>query len=646
MRNYIKAILIFSFFTLAAHAAAADNNDSEDRWAQVISLEKIIVSAEKLREPISMSASSISVVDEKALDKKKADFAKDVLFNYNDVSVTEAGAFGGQTHVRIRGALPAHTFLMIDGVKVYDPASVDGAFDFANLPVDNIQQIEITRGPQATLYGSDAIGGLISIESRKPYKPYFEAGIESGSYYTLTEYVNIGGYEKGLHYSFAFSQFDTNGISNADSKTVPNIQETDPYTRRSFAARVDYELPYDMTVGATFRSINARFKYDNPAMVPPFALQDNDQLIGKSDLTLYSIYLEHKPLSCYDYSIRYSSMDNFRRDFDYPAGMSDWYNGLANRFDFQNNFHIFNFDIISLGYEYLYEQSDSYYADFASGISDQPKVFDRNSAFYLQNKAYYGDLMGTTQSMRVSHHSQFGTNITYKIDGFYMAPTDTRLRGAWATSYKAPSLYQLDAPANPTWLFLGGNPNLRPETARSYEIGVDQYLFNKRVRLGVTYFQMRFYDLIVYNTDPLTWQSTYLNSAKAKSLGMEYEAEANFFEERLLISAGVTKLDSQDYMTDRPILRDPYDQFHLAIDVKPVEKLNIHTDITHQGVMFTLGTDKMKGYTIVDITAEYALTKNFTIYAKLNNAFDKHYQEVRGYGMPGINAYGGAKAKF
>jgi vitamin B12 transporter len=657
MKKVIAAVL---FLIIATSAFAEEKKDvlkeildiairpAEAVIGKVVDLESIVVSPDKIRESSLMTASSVSVIDDTAIVSSQKKFVKDIITKYTSVSVTQSGAFGAPAMIRIRGANPNQTLLIVDNMKVYDPASVDGAFNFAQLPLDNIQQIEITRGPQGALYGSDAIGGIINIESKKPYKPFFETGIEAGSLRTLDEYVNFGGYEKGLHYSFAYSQLNTRGISTADSVTNPSIHEVDPYLRKSFAGRLDYEINNDLTIGATLRNIYARFRYDDSDPIT-WALRDNDQLIGKSNLFLYSLYVEHRPIEQYDYSVRYSYMNNLRRDFDYPNGLSDWYNGRAVRFDYQNNFHIFDYDILTIGYDYLQELSDSYYVDFANGISDQPKVFARNSGLYLQNKIHFKDIIGSTQSMRVDNHSQFGTHNTYKIDAFYLAPTGTRLRGVYSTGFKAPSLYQLNAPPNPTWGFLGGNTNLKAEDAKSYELGIDQYLFDGVLKLSATYFQLRFSNLIKYYTypsGPLIFQSTYLNVSKAKSAGMEYGADVNLFEEKLRVSANLTSNDTMDYSIDRELAKVPQNQFNINIDVKPISKLVLGIDINHTGRYFDVGADKIKQFTLVGLRAEYSISKNLSIFSRIENLFNKHYQEVRGYGEPGINAYGGIRAKF
>ncbi|MCX5714971.1 MAG: TonB-dependent receptor plug domain-containing protein [Candidatus Omnitrophica bacterium] len=222
-----KVIAVVLFLFIATSAYAEEKKDvfkeiidtatrpAEAIIGKAVELEKIVVSPDKIRESSLMTASSVSVIDDTIIESSQKKFAKDIITEYAGVSVTQSGAFGAPAMIRMRGANPNQTLLIMDGMKVYDPASPDGAFNFAQLPLDNIQQIEITRGPQGALYGSDAIGGIINVESKKPSKPFFETGIEAGSLRTLDEYVNFGGYEKGLHYSFAYSQLNTRGISSA-----------------------------------------------------------------------------------------------------------------------------------------------------------------------------------------------------------------------------------------------------------------------------------------------------------------------------------------------------------------------------------------------------------------------------------------------
>ena len=611
----------------------------------IVDLETIILSSDRIKEPAIMSASSIAVVSDEDIERQHITFMKNILAQQAGISEIESGPFGGQATIRMRGANPNNTLLMIDNVKIYDPTTPDGAFNFANLSLDNVEQIEVVKGPQSTLYGSDAIGGMINVVSKKPNEPFFIAGFEAGSFHTFNEFVNLGGYEKGLHYSFGFSQLNTKGISSTDSQTVPNISERDPYRRSSLAARADYDVTDNLTVGGTVRYMYAKNDYDDTDPVT-YAMRDNDELIGKSSFLLYSVYVDHKPVEFYDYSVRYGCMNNFRENFDFTDIENDWFEGTVNRLDFQNNLNILEYDTFTIGYEHIEEISDSYSYTRTGGENDQSKVFSRNDALYLQNKIHYKDILGSTLGMRVDHHSQFGTHATYKIDGFYLAPSGTRLRGVFATGFKAPSLFQLHAPANLNWSFLGGNPDLKPEKSVSYEMGIDQYMFSGVLKLSATYFQTRFYDLVKYSRNPTTYLGTYENAAKAKSLGMEFGAEINLFDGKFVISANYGALETKDYSTDREMARVPKDEFNINVNIKPTSRININANIRHAGVYFDIGTDKIKPYTVVGCSADFNIAKNLSVFARIDNLFNKHYQEVRGYSTVPFSAYGGAKINF
>ena len=152
--------------------------------------------------------------------------------------------------------------------------------------------------------------------------------------------------------------------------------------------------------------------------------------------------------------------------------------------------------------------------------------------------------------------------------------------------------------------------------------------------------------MIKYYTNPTTFQSTYQNASKAKSEGMEYGAEINLFNDMLVVKGSMSTIATKDYSTDREIQKVPQNQFNIDVKLRPTSRLMLGANINHTGTYFDVGTDKIKQYTLVDLTADYALNDNFSIYGRMENLFNKHYQQVRGYGQTGLGAYGGVKAKF
>jgi len=226
----------------------------------VTDLGQIVVAPTKTEEKIGSSSSSVTSINVSDAARIGEIKVEEGLRDVPSVDVVETG-FNGQTSVFIRGAASYQTLVMLDGVKLYDPMDPNGAFNFAHLTFDNLERVEVVRGPQSALYGSDAMGGLVSMETKKAMETFANASFESGSYYTTNEAFDIGSYVNRLHFTVGGSQYNTKGISQAEAKN--NNQERDPYDRTVFSARLDYDFTDNLTAGGTFRYIVAHFKYDS-----------------------------------------------------------------------------------------------------------------------------------------------------------------------------------------------------------------------------------------------------------------------------------------------------------------------------------------------------------------------------------------------
>lgn len=614
----------------------------ESVLGSVTDLDKIVVTPSKTEEKIGASSSSVSVIDKGDFERKEIDTVKDVLREEVGLDVVQSGAFQGTTSLFTRGGNSNQTLIMIDGIKAYDPISPNGAYNLAHLTLDNVDRIEVLRGPQSALYGSDAMAGVINIMSRKAEKAYVNASYEGGSFFTNKESVEIGAAVKKFHYSVASSRLDTKGISQAEAKN--NNQERDPYDRTSVAARVDYDITENFDVGGTFRYTYAHFEYDDG-----FTRRDDDNLFGTYRETFFTLRSGLKLFDCWEQNIHLGWMDIMRRDFDDnpPANdfLRDKYTGKTFKFDYQNTLKVFDFDRVVIGYDYNEEIGDSYY-ESSFGVTDQPKVFSREGGFYVENRLNVADRLTATQGVRVSHHSRAGTFTTYRFDGSYLFATGTKVRGQIATGFKAPTLYQLFSPANPAWAIGGGNPNLQPEKSLSYEYGMDQYLFGDKFSAGVTYFNTVYRNLIDAVYHPDTWVTDqYANVGKATVHGLEFSGKIKPVQ-AVTVSAGVTYQKTKNLQTGAELLRRPENKFFIECFWQALDKLSLDTRIRYNGPMSDSGGYKIKEYTVVDLVLNYDITKNFSIYGKIENALNKRYQETVGYGTAPFSVYGGVKAKF
>lgn len=622
----------------------------EEILGPVEDLGRIVIAPTKTEEKMSAASScvtSIDVNDAVRIDELKVE---EGLRDVPAVDVVETG-FNGQTSVFIRGASSYQTLVILDGIKLYDPMDPNGAFNFAHLTFDNLERVEVVRGPQSSLYGSDAIGGLVSLETKKAMNTFVNASFQSGSYYTTDESFGMGAYVDRLHYTLGGSQYNTKGISQAEAKN--NHQERDPYDRTVFSTRIDYDITDNMTVGGTLRYTLAHFKYDTFGA-------DYPNLCARHENYSFTQYVEQQLFNWWKYKINFGWMINLRRDYDDLYGgpngnyQRDNYFGKYFKFDYQNTFKVLDLDSVVVGYDYTEELGHSYYnlvnpSTFTDIVTNMPKVTARNGSFYLENRLNLKDRLAATQGMRVDHHSYAGTHITYKFDGSYLLPTATKVRGVVATGFKAPTLYQLNAPADPGFggwgAFGGGNPNLNPETSFSYEYGLDQYILGEKLVGSVTYFHNRFKNLINTTTDAMWNTSRYMNVGKAYSYGIESEIKFKPYD-KLSGSLSYTWMKTKDLSTDSELLRRPENKLRLQVNWKVFPRFETDLIVRYTGPRMDSNQNKLKQYTTTDLVFNYELNKCFTVFAKIDNLFDVHYQEVRLNGEPGINAYGGIRAKF
>jgi len=669
MKRAIAAVL---FLLITSSAFAAEDKKDENMLKNILEtaispvetvlgpvtdLGQIIIAPSKIEESLGSASQSVTSINVGDTIRRGEIKVEEGLRDVPAVDVVETG-LNGQTSVFIRGAASYQTLVTLDGVKLYDPMDPNGAFNFAHLTLDNLERIEVVRGPQSALYGSDAMGGLISMETKKAMDTFANASFETGSYYTTNEAFNIGSYVNRLHFTVGGSQFNTKGISQAEAKN--NNPERDPYDRTVFSARLDYDFTDNLTAGGTLRYTLARFKYDN------FGI-DYYNLNARHENYSFTQYVEQRLFDWWKYKINMGWMINLRRDFDDLNGSTrdnyqrDNYYGKYFKVDYQNTFNILDVDTVVVGYDYTEELGHSYYnlvnpATFTNVVTNMPKVIARNGSLYLENRFNLKDRLTATQGIRVDHHSYAGTHVTYKLDGSYLLPTATKVRGSFATGFKAPTLYQLNAPLVPgqDWGFGdgllrgaigGGNPNLKPETSTSYEYGLDQYVLGEKLIASIVYFQNRFKNLIGTTTDALYNTTQYMNISKAYDYGVESELKFKPYD-KISGALSYTWMKTKDMSTDSQFLRRPENKLRLQVNWKIFPRFETDLIVRYTGSRMDSVQTKLKPYTTTDVIFNYELNKTFTIFTRISNMFNVHYQEARLDGEPGINAYGGIRAQF
>lgn len=614
---FLLITLIISISKLCL-AQKTENNNPE------YNLGDVIVSATKTETYQAEIGSSTTVITSEYIKKTQKRTVQELLRDVPGVSVAQTGTFGGTTSVYLRGAKPDQAMVLIDGIEVNDPMS--GGFDFAHLTTDNIERIEVVRGPQSTLYGSDAMAGVINIITKKGKgKPEINGYLEDGSHNTFRENLGLNGNINKFNYSLSASRLDSDGINKISSGF-----EKDGYLNTAIFSKIGYKIFDNSELSLVVNFTDAKTSIDDGAY-------DDDpnntawwrNIAGK-------IAFDQAINSMWDHKLSFSSSQTRRKYKDDPDSVDptdnthNWFKGNMNKFEWQHNISPVVWDTLTCGFEYEEEKG------FADGRSTSNRL-DRKTVdtagYYLQNQFKLWEKLFITPGLRVDNHELFGTKTTYKISTAYLiSQTGTRLKGNWGTGFKAPSLYQL---YHPTY----GNPNLNPDENKSYDFGFEQELFKNKLFFDLTYFYNNFKNMVEYSA------SKYKNIGKAETKG--FEIGAKFLPvDNFTIGTNFTYIDTKDKQTGLELLRRPKREANLDLNWKFIAKANLNLNINYVGSRKDTGYITDKAYTILRLAPSYDITKNFQIFGRVENLFDKEYQGVAGYATLRRSFYGGIKAKF
>lgn len=560
--------------------------------------------------------SAITKIDAEELQKKKQPSVLEVLRTVPGVAVVQSGGRGRQTSVFIRGGKSDHTLVLIDGVRVNSVNT--GQYDFADLKTENIERIEILRGPQSVLYGSEAIGGVISIftkqgEGEAKSTLSAEGGSNATQQYTGT--ISYGGEQ--FRSSSSVSFFDTDGFSTASRGT-----EEDGYSNVNVATQNGVNFLDDGRADFVFRYTRGDVDLDGFEFgIGPVddlnAEQTRDTYIGSvkvskpfSDKVTPSIQFGYV-----DESLEGEDPDTEFNNFDIKSEL----------FSITPTLEIapIESNTITLGYEFETRSGST------SESLDETRDFN---SFFLQDQHSFDDWLFLTGGVRYDDDSEFGGETTYRVSFAALSEdTGSRLHASYGTGFKAPTLNELFFPGF-------GNPELEPETSWGYDVGVEQELGSDAAVLDVTFFQNEFDDLITF--DPNTFLAANINSAEA--WGIETVLDLRLCSFADLVSQ-YTYTDSEDNSTGELLPRRPRHRWSFDLFLSPIEKFD--AALTFLMVQDRIDSDggDMDDYERVDLTLSYDVTEKIKPFVRFENLFDQDYQELPGFSSPGFVVFGGVE---
>ena len=564
--------------------------------------------------------SSITVIDGDQIRREGHRNAAEALRRVVGLDVVRQGNQGGLTSVFLRGANSQHTKVLLDGMPINDPSSAGRAFDFSLLSVDEIERIEVLRGPQSVLYGSDAIGGVINIITKRGAGPTrARVSLEGGSFGTAREAVHISGGGDRAYFSIGGSYWQTSGFSAAD--VANGNLESDGYRNGTLSGRFGWTPSELLNIDYVVRYIDADTQIDDYSFILGRPV---DNLI-RANLT--EVLLQRAQLQSLwwggllEHVASFSVADYRRFDTDPGLFVPPLFKGQTREVDWHANLQVTPTNVLTAGTTYYHEEALS---------SFQPQVAQNQASVYVQDRFEILSFWYATVGARWDDHSRAGTAQTYRITN--RIPVDAiggAAHGTIGTGFRAPSLAEN--------LFQFGNPNLRPEFSKGWDVGWEQQLFAGRLVFDATYFRNDFRDLIVFDFGTFSLQNVGL----ARSHGVEVTAVWRPSPD-WAVTASYTYDQTRDVQADRRLFRRPRNKAALAIDrFFAAGDGVVRLDVIYVDERLDTGNNILGEYFLVNLSGRYAVNESWSIFGRADNLLDEKYQEVFGYGAAPLSGYAG-----
>ncbi|NEX94742.1 TonB-dependent receptor [Caulobacter sp. 17J65-9] len=598
MKRLLLSTATLAVLSAVTPAAAETTADASD-------VDEVVVTATRLPTPVEL-APGARVIDEAEIERSGAVFAADLLDTVPGLSVFQNGAYGGVASVRMRGASADKTLVLVDGVPQNDPSQPAGSFDFAAFDLGDVSRIEILSGPQGSLWGSDAIGGVISFTTRE--LDGARADIEVGSYETVRVSAAAGRSTERWALSVNAASFATDGISKADK--ADGNTERDGLVSRTAGLKGRYTINEKVRLDAAVRYARAEADIDG---YPVFSLEDTPETSDSESWSGLVRAVVDGPLDFqHQLSFNRYTIDRARPDERWAA----------------------TFGV---------EQEDVR-ADLSDGSSAEQGAF---SAFGVV-RVKPVDRLTVTGSLRRDDPEKIKAVTTGRASATLDLGWGVSLQGSWGQGFKTPTISEAmcDFCSPP-----GPSLGLKPERAEGWDIGIAWASADGRFDASVTGYRLAVRDQIDFFFDPSDFSFRYRNIDRTQTRGLEAEASAELVD-GVTLQAAYAYTDAEDATTGERLLRVPEHQGSVGVDWTgdraraslTVRGESEQMDSDPTGAVYTPVV--RDGFVVADLTGGWKLTDKVEATVRLVNLTDQHWQQTLGYGEPGRSAYVGLRLRY
>src|SRR5262245_26014844 len=602
---------------------------SPPREPQAYQIDPVVVTATMSPTPREQLPVAVSVITGAEITKYNYSRLEDVFRDVPGVQVQTSGSPGKETFLSIRGGGPQRSLVLVDGMRTNSPTL--GFTDIAEFTIDAIDRIEIVRGPQSTLYGADAITGVVNIITKKGQgDPSASVWVEGGNYDTFREQVNVQGAYKGFNWNVTGSQFNTAG-------NLPH----DDSAQTAVSGRIGYDFPWkgELTLTGRYSNLNLELPIFSTA---PTILDPNRT--SHLETGLYKLAYTQTISDWWTVTGSVGQWFNSSTFRDKPDPGTDITNSQINtsriQADVLSTFTVPKWNTLTLGWEYRSESgTGNNEGTFPSSFSQTLNTL----AFFGQDELALWDRLFLGGGVRWENNDVFGSSVTGRASAALLfKETGSKFRFAWGQGFRAPTINDLFFPGF-------GNADLRPERSTSWEVGADQRLWKDRIRFGATYFHQNFTDLIQFVFDPTTFLFLPQNVGQARIQGTEVYASFDPVS-WMGFYANYTYLNTKDLDTNQELPRVPRNTVNTGVTVTPWSRLTLFMQANVVSSQLEEGAGRNPGYFRIDtggtlvVLGQHGLLNRLELTLRIQNLTNQSYTEVLGFQAPGINALAGLRA--
>ena len=607
---------------ISAGTAMSDDADAEPASNDEPSrIDTILVTGTRIEQTTTETGSTVRVIDAAEIEALGFSHALDAIATAPGVTVNQNGTFGGSASVRIRGASSDQTLVLIDGVSVNDASAPGGGFDFARLDTENIERVEILSGPQSTLWGTDAIGGVVAITTKRP-GPGLGGNLfaQAGAYGTVRGGASLSNAGSAGDYRLAATRLNTNGLSRSDARN--GNTEDDGLQSLTLSAQGGLNLPGGMHLDGSLLWNDSEAEFDSFLFGAQGNVADGDELSETEELSGHLALQAPLLDGRLDNLLLVGRAEIDRRNFS-DGSLSFQARGERTLFRYQGTLAIDARNTLAVGAER--EESTANQRD--SSLNGLFALYEWQPV----------EALTLTGGLRSDHHEKFGSQTTARIAAAYRPASGVTLRGSWGQGFKAPTIFQ-------TTFFCCGatsaNEALAPERSEGFDIGAEWRSSSGRGHLSLTLFRQDTEHLIDFSFAI----GGYQNIDEVESKGIEVAAGWNVTRS-LALSANYAYIKATE--GDGTALRRlPRHSSDIVLSFDPAGPFSGNVLLRYNGRETNGDGSRLNDWTRIDINARYQVTDRFELFGRIENLLDAHYQQILGYGTPGLSGSVGVRWRY